>query len=214
MFADRRDAGVKLAIELEKLSVQRPIVIAVPRGGIIVGAEIARSLHAPLDVVISRKIGTPGNPEVAIGAVTPDGEVVFNQRLMKAYKFTPQDLDKEISIAIQELGSRLKRYSMGKRSLDWKDRTVILVDDGIATGFTLAATIEYVRKQQPAGIILAVPVAPAVVAKEMQTKVDQLICLITAEEFYAVGQFYENFDQTEDAEALSLLQQLGTTVGV
>ncbi|MHB8984291.1 MAG: phosphoribosyltransferase [Carboxydocellales bacterium] len=214
MFADRRDAGVKLAIELEKLSVQRPIVIAVPRGGIIVGAEIARSLHAPLDVVISRKIGTPGNPEVAIGAVTPDGEVVFNQQLMKAYKFTPQDLDKEISIAIQELGSRLKRYSMGKRSLDWKDRTVILVDDGIATGFTLAATIEYVRKQQPAGIILAVPVAPAVVAKEMQTKVDQLICLITAEKFYAVGQFYEDFDQTEDAEALRLLQQLGATVGV
>ncbi|MFZ3172583.1 MAG: hypothetical protein WA118_11485 [Carboxydocellales bacterium] len=82
-------------------------------------------MHAPLDVVISRKIGTPGNPEVAIGAVTPDGEVVFNQQLMKAYKFIPQDLDKEISIAIQELGIRLKRYSMGKRSLDWKDRTVI-----------------------------------------------------------------------------------------
>lgn len=207
MFMDRKDAGRRLAGELAKLHGERPIVVAVPRGGVIVGAEIARVLEAPLDVVISRKIGSPYNPEVAIGAVSPDGEVMLDHRLMNSFNLEKQDLEKEISTARQELVRRLATYRQGRESLPWKDRTIVLVDDGIATGFTLSATIEYVRRQQPEGIILAVPVAPAEVVEEMKKKVDELVCLIPSEEFYAVGQFYLDFSQTEDAEVLTALKQ-------
>lgn len=209
MFTDRKDAGQRLANELTKLSGDKPVVVAVPRGGVIVGAEIARVLKASLDVVISRKIGSPYNPEVAIGAVTPDGEVMLDHRLMKAFNLKKKDLEREISSAQKELIRRLETYRRDRVSLSWKDRTIILVDDGIATGFTLSATIEYVRRQQPKKIILAVPVAPAEVVENMQKKVDELVCLIPAEEFYAVGQFYLDFSQTEDAQVLTALQNLG-----
>lgn len=214
MFKDRKDAGRRLAIELGKLQIERPIIVAVPRGGVMVGAEIAQAMHAPLDVVISRKIGTPYNPEVAIGAVTPDGKVILDQKLMQAFNLKQQDLESEISSARRELTRRLESYRQGRVTLPWKDRSIILVDDGIATGFTLLATIEYVRSQQPKRIILAVPVAPVEVAELMNAKVDDLVCLIKAEDFYAVGQFYQNFEQNEDNEVLTALKQLSTTVGL
>lgn len=207
MFKDRKDAGEQLAERLGNLRGENPIVVVVPRGGVSVGAEIAKVLGVPIEVVISRKIGSPFNPEVAIGAVTPDGEVMLNQRFMKAYHVEERHLKLEISAAKEELLRRLKLYRQGQEPCSWEGRTVILVDDGIATGFTIAATIEYIKRQKPQKLILAIPVAPLEVAEDFRTKVDELVCLIAAEDFYAVGQFYQQFNEVPDHEVLALLKQ-------
>lgn len=210
MFKDRKQAGQLLAAKLVNLKRENPVVLVVPRGGAIVGAEIAQELAAPMDVVISRKIGAPQNPEVAIGAVTPDGEVLYNRQLMTMLKVNEQQLAEEIASAKTELARRLEVYRQNRIPQAWQGRTVILVDDGIATGFTVAATVDYIRRQQPSKLILAVPVAPVETAQAMRSRVDELVCLIEAEVFYAVGQFYQEFQQTEEQEVLAVLQKYAT----
>ncbi len=207
MFNNRKDAGEKLAERFIELRGENLSVVVVPRGGVVVGAEIAKTLGVPLEVVISRKIGSPFNPEVAIGAVTPDGEVMLNQRFMKAYNVEQRHLKPEIAAAKEELRRRLELYRQGQEPCSWEGRTIILVDDGIATGFTISATIEYIKRQRPQKLILAIPVAPIEVAEDFRTKVDDVVCLIAAEDFYAVGQFYQQFNEVQDQEVLALLKQ-------
>lgn len=207
LFEDRADAGKKLAAAL-KAYENKPntLVIALPRGGVVVGYEVAHQLHLPLDIVVPRKIGAPLNPEFAIGAITETGEVILSQALIKELgvteSFLKSAMEKEREIAQQRLNS----YRKGRPPRILKDRHVILVDDGLATGSTMRAAIKTVRAQQAKEIVLAVPVAPPDTLQKIEKEVDKTICLEAPYVFYAVGQFYRSFEQTSDDEVMELMQ--------
>jgi len=210
MFTDRSDAGRRLAEHLAGGDYPRGLVLAIPRGGVVVGAEIARVLGLPLDIIIPRKIGAPGNPEMAIGAVTQDGTAIFNEALLSQFHLSPGEKEKMIARAVAEINRRMRLYRGDKPPVSWRDRTVILTDDGIATGFTVIAALRSLRRADPQKIILAIPVAPPDTVEILRPEVDELICLLTPEFFIAVGQFYYHFDQTTDAEVIVLLQEFAT----
>lgn len=205
MFTDRRDAGEKLANLIKSHNIQDSLVIGVPRGGVIVAEPVARLLKAKMDIVISRKIGAPYNPEVAIGAVTPDGRVRYDERICEALKLKQDLLSKLVNQAKDEILRRISAYGRNPEELILQDKNVIVVDDGIATGFTLLATLEYIKRQKPKELILAVPVCPEEVAPQFIELVDKFYCILKPEVFYAVGQFYEEFGEVEDSEVLKIL---------
>ncbi|ACX53219.1 phosphoribosyl transferase domain protein [Ammonifex degensii KC4] len=209
MFVDRVDAGRQLAARLKGRNYPRGLVLAIPRGGVVVGAEIARELKLPLDVIIPRKIGAPGNPELAIGAVTQDGIPLFNEDLVQRLRVTPEEKEVLVREALEEVERRLKRYRASLPPVSWRDRTIILTDDGIATGFTVLAALRSLKRASPREIILAVPVAPPDTLSFLRPEVDELVCLYAPEFFMAVGQFYEHFEQTTDEEVIALLEELG-----
>lgn len=209
MFADRTDAGRQLAESLAGRAYPRGLVLAIPRGGVVVGAEIARALQLPLDIIIPRKIGAPHNPELAIGAVTQDGTAIFNEALLAQFYLSPEEREHLISTAVAEINRRMRLYRGDQPPVSWRDRTVILTDDGIATGFTVVAALRSLHKAGPRKIILAVPVAPPDTLERLRSEVDELVCLLAPEFFMAVGQFYRRFDQTTDAEVIALLKELG-----
>ncbi|MEW6662466.1 MAG: phosphoribosyltransferase [Bacillota bacterium] len=204
LFKDRREAGEKLAARLKGLG-DKVLVLAIPRGGVVVAAPVARVLNAPLDVIIPRKVGAPINPEVAIGAVTQDGYVLWNEELMGRLGLNEADMQPAVEETLQEIKRRLLFYRGDSPPPVIQGKTVILVDDGIATGFTVKAALRSIARQEPSWLILAVPVAPAEVIPEMAAEVDEVVCLASPEPFYAVGQFYEDFDQTTDKEVCWLL---------
>ncbi|WP_245527997.1 phosphoribosyltransferase [Ammonifex degensii] len=206
---DRVDAGRQLAARLKGRNYPRGLVLAIPRGGVVVGAEIARELKLPLDVIIPRKIGAPGNPELAIGAVTQDGIPLFNEDLVQRLRVTPEEKEVLVREALEEVERRLKRYRASLPPVSWRDRTIILTDDGIATGFTVLAALRSLKRASPREIILAVPVAPPDTLSFLRPEVDELVCLYAPEFFMAVGQFYEHFEQTTDEEVIALLEELG-----
>lgn len=181
------------------------LVLGVPRGGVIVAAEVAKALGAPLDVIIPRKIGAPFNPELALGAVAPDGTVLYDERLMGLLGLKEEDLREEVERQLEEIARRQRLYRGGRGPLDCTGRTVILVDDGVATGFTLRAALRSIKGQRPKKLILAVPVAPPESLARLSLEADEVICLETPEEFYAVGQFYCDFRQTSDQEVIDAL---------
>lgn len=208
MFSDRVEAGQKLAKKLITYKEKSDVVIfALPRGGVVVGAEVAQTLHAPLDIVVPRKIGAPGNPEYAIGALTETGEAIFNEaeRVQVDPKWLAMEMEKEK----QEAQRRLKTYRGDRPPLDLARKTVIIVDDGIATGLTMRAAIASVRARGPAKIIVAVPVSARDSAEIIRREVDELVVLDLPVFFGAVGAFYEQFPQVEDHEVMQLL---GTAV--
>ncbi|MDI6630804.1 MAG: phosphoribosyltransferase [Bacillota bacterium] len=209
MFADRTDAGRQLAESLAGRAYPGGLVLAIPRGGVVVGAEIARALQLPLDIIIPRKIGAPHNPELAIGAVTQDGTAIFNEALLAQFYLSPEEREHLISTAVAEIDRRMRLYRGDRPPVSWRDRTVILTDDGIATGFTVVAALRSLQKAGPRKIILAVPVAPPDTLERLRSEVDELVCLLAPEFFMAVGQFYRHFDQTTDAEVIALLKELG-----
>ncbi|RDV84581.1 phosphoribosyltransferase [Ammonifex thiophilus] len=209
MFVDRVDAGRQLAARLKGRDYPRGLVLAIPRGGVVVGAEIARELKLPLDVIIPRKIGAPGNPELAIGAVTQDGVPLFNEDLVRRLRVTPEEKEVLVREALEEVERRLRRYRASLPPVSWRDRTIILTDDGIATGFTILAALRSLKRASPREIILAVPVAPPDTLSFLRPEVDELVCLYAPEFFMAVGQFYQNFEQTTDEEVIALLEELG-----
>jgi putative phosphoribosyl transferase len=211
MFRDRVDAGERLAEAVERLGpFENPIVLALPRGGVPVGYEIARRIGAPLDVIIVRKLGAPFNEEFAIGALV-EGEperVVLNEEAVYRLGVTRGYLDQVVAKEREELHRRQMRYRGQANPLkDLKGRTVILVDDGIATGYTMKAALAAIREQQPARIVVAVPVAPADVLPEMRRLADDVVVLEVPEPFWAVGAHYERFDQTSDEEVIELLRK-------
>jgi putative phosphoribosyl transferase len=207
IFQDRREAGRRLAQELGSFKGRDDVVVlGIPRGGVVVGHEIAQALGAPLDVYITRKIGAPHNPELAIGAVASDGTLILDHQLAKRLGVSEDYIDAESERQKQEIERRIAEYRGGLSAPKLEDKVVILADDGVATGATTLATIRAIQTQEPAQLILAVPVGPRDTIESLKREVDQLFCLHAPEVFWAVGAFYNVFDQTSDAEVKALLE--------
>jgi putative phosphoribosyl transferase len=208
IFRDRRDAGQQLAERLAFLKTQPSvIVLGIPRGGVVVAAEVARALNAPLDIFLAHKIGAPFNPELAIGAVTSSGEVLLDDILVRELRISEKEIAREVERQRAEIARRLGTFRQARPPLDVKNKTVVLIDDGVATGSTVLASLRALRQQNPARLILAIPVGPSETLQRLSCECDQLVVLETPEPFYAVGRFYMRFDQTTDAEVVELLRQ-------
>ncbi len=209
VFADRVDAGKKLAERLQQYKGPNTIVLAIPRGGVVVGYEVAVALGAPLDVVIPRKIGAPEQPELAIGAIAANGgEVrVMDDHLIHALGVTEHYIEAEVAKQLGEIERRRQMYRAGRPLPPLDDKTVVLVDDGIATGSTVLAAIRMLKKQHPGKLVLAVPVAPPDALDRLRAEVDDMVVLETPEMFFAVGAWYVEFAQTEDREVIDLLHR-------
>ncbi len=209
LFQDRHDAGRRLAAELEAYRGRDDvIVLGLPRGGVVVGYEIARALGVRLDTIISRKIGAPGNPEYAIGAVAEGGPVLVDEQVVDLYQIPRSYVEEEAQRQRQEIQRRVEAYREGRPLPELRGRTVLLVDDGVATGYTMMAAIEAIKGMAPHELVVAVPVAPPEVADQLRRKVDRLICLATPEPFYAVGRWYVDFEQVTDAEVKAYLERV------
>ena len=206
-FADRVDAGKRLASALKDFAGKNGIVLAIPRGGVVVGYEIAKVLGLPLDVIIPRKIGAPANPELAIGAMTEDGTTILDDRLVTYMGVTQEYIKEESERQKHEIERRLKLYRQDTPYPSLKGLDVIIVDDGIATGSTMKAALASVKNRGASTVIVAVPVGPPSTIKELKKQADKVICLYTPEYFSAIGQFYRDFTQTTDDEAIRLLKQ-------
>jgi predicted phosphoribosyltransferase len=206
-FINRQDAALQLIPHLKKYA-EKPnvILLAIPRGGLQIGAVIRDELKLPLDIVVTKKIGAPGNSELAIGAIDPEGKVILNHEAIMSLNIPEGYIEKETDRLKILIKKRYQTYR-GKRPLPiLKGKTVIVLDDGIATGLTTMSAIQYIRRHQPESIILAVPLAARDAAAELSKLVDSFICLIQPEDFYAVGQFYQEFPQVENEEAIRLLK--------
>ena len=203
VFADRRDAGRRLAAALEHLRDRHPVVIAVPRGGVVVGREVALHLQAPIDVVVPRKLRAPFNPELAIGAVAEGGAVFIEEEIARGVESAY--LEQEITAQRAEIARRVGAYRGGRPLPDVAGRTAIVVDDGIATGATMVAALRAVRACRPAHLVAAVPVASPEGLVWLAREADEVVCLTTPSYFQAVGQFYEDFTQVTDTEVVALL---------
>jgi putative phosphoribosyl transferase len=208
VFQDRRDAGRQLAARLQGYaSDPNVLVLGLPRGGVPVGFEVARGLQAPLDVFLVRKIGVPGQEELAMGAVATGGVRVLNQGIVQALDIPAEALDLMTERARNELARREHLYRGERGAPDMRGRTVIVVDDGLATGSSMRAAVAALRQQQPARIVVAVPVAAASTCDDLRDQVDQVVCLLTPDPFHAVGLWYQDFSQTTDEEIRDLLDQ-------
>jgi putative phosphoribosyl transferase len=207
LFNDRQEAGQRLAERLTFLEGKDVIVLAVPRGGVVVAAEVAKALGAPLDVYITRKIGAPYNEELAIGAVAPDGSTVLDQGLISSLGVSSQYIEKETARQKAEIERRLKKYRGDAPPPRLAGRHVVLVDDGVATGATTLAALRALRQQKPQKLILAVPVGPPDSIQMLSAAADQVVCLATPEPFWAVGRFFIDWSQTSDEEVIALLRQ-------
>ncbi len=207
VFADRRDAGRRLAKHLTHLKSQSPVVLGLPRGGVVVADEVARALDAPLDVLVVRKIGAPHQPELALGAVT-DGanrQRILNNDVLAIVSVPDDYLQAETDRQFAEVERRQALYRGGRAPIEVTDRTVIVVDDGIATGATVRAGIRSLRANRARSIVLAVPLAPPEALSALRDEVDELVCMETPHTFRAVGIYYGNFSQTTDAEVVEIL---------
>lgn len=207
MFRDRLQAGLLLAQRLtEYKDSKETVVLGIPRGGIVVAKKVADELKVPLDIVVTRKIGAPGQEELAIGAIGPQGFKVLDQDLISRLGVEEEYINKKVEEERKKLEERIKIYRTGRRDLNLVGKTVILVDDGIATGATVEAAINYLREMEAKRVVLAVPVAPTDSLEKLEELVDELIALETPKDFFAVGQFYKNFPQVTDEEVIQFLK--------
>ncbi|TMH53219.1 MAG: phosphoribosyltransferase [Betaproteobacteria bacterium] len=214
LFADRRDAGRVLAGLLTKYANRDDVlVLALPRGGVPVAFEVAHALRAPLDVFIVRKLGVPGQDELAMGAIATGGVRVLNEDVVRALGLSAKVIDAVAAREEKELERREHIYRGARTPPEVRERTVILVDDGLATGSTMRAAVAALRKQRPARIVVAVPVAAPETCEEFKTEVDETVCAATPRMFNGVGRWYEDFSQTSDGEVHELLAQARTCVG-
>lgn len=208
LFRDRKDAGRQLADRLAFLKDEKNvIVLGIPRGGVVVAAEVARALNAPLDIFIAHKIGAPFNPELAVGALTYDGEVLLDEDLVERLGISEREIAREVKHQREEIARRLALFRKNRPPLDVKNKTAVLIDDGVATGSTGLVSLRALHKQEPARLILAIPVGPPDTVAQLARECDQTIALAMPEPFWAVGRFYRRFEQTEDAEVVELLTQ-------
>lgn len=205
MFRDRDEAGRSLAERLRRLELGDTVVLGVARGGVVVAAEAARALEAPLDVLVVRKLGVPWHPELGFGALGEDGVVVLNEALIRETALSTGAVDGVVATERAELDRRVDRYRDGRPPVDLRRRTAVVVDDGIATGSTIRAALEVVRRRGAGRIVLAVPAAPPHAVRDLRPEVDDIVVLESSEPFFAVGQFYEAFPQTSDEEVARLL---------
>jgi len=209
LFADRVDAGRQLGMELRRRRWESPVVLGLPRGGVVVAAEVARALAAPLDVVVVRKIGAPGRPELGLGAVADGDEplALVNDELIASLRVPGEHLRQETARQLMEVRRRQSLLRNGRPAIVLHDRTAIVVDDGIATGGSMRAALRMVRRASPRKVVLAVPVAPPETLAELAPDADEIVCLVTPPDFVAVGRFYWDFRQTTDDEVIALLAE-------
>ena len=209
IFADRRDAGERLAQALRHLG-PNALVLAIPRGGVIVGDVVARELGVPLDVVVPRKVGAPGNPELAIGAVAP-GIRVLDPRMIRGLGVSERYLEREIATQEAEIERRQQAYRSGRPQQRISGRVAIVVDDGVATGSTAVAALRWARAEGAERVVLAVPVAPPQTIERLRAEADEVVALETPQPFLAVGEWYRDFDQTTDEQVVwALARSTGT----
>ena len=207
-FSNRAEAGRQLAEKLDKYAGRKDvIVLGLPRGGVPVAYEVAKRLRAPLDVFIVRKLGVPGFEELAAGAIASGGVRVLNEEVMRAIPYAEEAIEAVTVRETAELERREQIYREGRPSPELRDRVVILVDDGLATGATMRAAVKALRQQGAAKIVVAVPVGPPDTCREIEQEADETICLSTPPFFQAVGQYYEDFSQTSDEDVRELLSQ-------
>ena len=210
LFRNRTHAGRKLARALIRYKSLHPIVLALPRGGVLVAAEVAAALDAPLDLVLVSKIGVPNQPELAMGAVT-DGEqpmVVRNSEIIESCGISEHEFDAVANEELAEIERRRRRYIGDRAGAKVMGQVAIIIDDGIATGATTLAAIQAVRSRKPKELVLAVPVAPLDTVKKLHSEVDAIVCLDTPEELDAIGYFYHDFHQVGDEEVIATLKRL------
>jgi putative phosphoribosyl transferase len=186
------------------------VVLALPRGGVPVGFEVAKALHAPLDVFVVRKLGLPGQEELAMGAIASGGVRVLNRDLLRALRIPEEVVDQITQEEHRELERREREYRDGRSPVDVRGKTVILVDDGLATGSSMHVAVLALKQKEPAQVVVAVPVAPADTCAELQSVADKVVCAITPQPFLGVGQWYEDFSQTSDEEVRELLRRAAT----
>jgi len=205
-FRNRAEAGRRLAEKLAAYA-NRPdvLVLALPRGGVPVGFEVADALGAPLDVFLVRKLGVPGYEELAMGAVASGGRRVLNDEIVRGLGISDTEIDAAVARELQELARRERLYRGDRPPPDVSGRTVVLVDDGLATGATMRAAVQALRQQQPARIVVAVPTASPDTCEALRAEADEVICTMTPEPFFAVGHWYDDFAQTTDDEVHDLL---------
>ncbi|WP_175412564.1 phosphoribosyltransferase [Streptomyces sp. TRM64462] len=211
-FEDRRQAGRLLAERLRDLSGRQewfdPVVLALPRGGVPVAAEVAKALDAPLDVLVARKIGLPGQPEVGIGAIAGDAPPVYDEQVVRMLGITVDELGADVARERNEVHRRVALYRGRRPAPDLRGRTVVLVDDGLATGVTARAAIRLIRDEEPARLVLAVPVGDRHAVAELRPETDDLVCLSEPEDFRMVGRWYDDFEQVTDDEVVEFLAAL------
>jgi putative phosphoribosyl transferase len=208
IFADRAEAGRRLASKLGNYTGRTDaIVLGIPRGGVVVADEVAQALGAPLDVFLSRKLGVPGQEELAFGALASGGVRVLDQDLIRELGISSAQIERITEQVRAELERRERAYRDGRPALPVDGKTVLLVDDGIATGSSTMAAIKTLSHMRPASLVLAVPVAPASTCKRLREYVDDLVCVYLPERFYAIGQFYEDFSQVTDEQVIEVLRR-------
>jgi len=209
LFKDRHDAGTQLARQLLPYkNAKDTIVLALPRGGVVVGYDISLALRLPLDVLITRKLGTPAHEELAMGALAETGYQHLNEDVIRTYNVTNAQLEEEILRQKFEIDRRIRRYREGRRLPSLKGQTVILVDDGIATGATFFASLGALLTAETTKIVAAVPVAPPRVLAEVRSSVEEIVALHQSEWFFGIGQFYKQFPQVEDDEVIDCLKKV------
>jgi putative phosphoribosyl transferase len=204
-FDDRRDAGRRLAVELRMLAPERPVVVALPRGGVPVAEEVATALNAPLEILAVRKLGAPHNPEYGIGAIVEDGTKVFDPEALAVLGIDNRTLESIVVSERAELRRRVAAYRGERPPLELAGRTVVVVDDGVATGVTDTAALRSIRKRGPRRLILAVPVAPPESVARLREEADEVLCLLAPPLLYGVGQWYRDFSQVSDREVIEAL---------
>ena len=207
MFRNREDAAHQLAQRLKGRKLRDPIVLAIPRGGVVTGAVLARELGADLDVVLSRKLRAPMQPELAVGAISEDNQVYLNPFAKEMLDLTDEYLAEERRHQLAEIGRRQKLFRAVRPAAPVTERSVIVTDDGIATGATMMAALHSVKGQSPHEVIVAVPVASPERLEEVRQFCDDVVCLLHPEQFWAVGQFYQDFSTVEDEQVVDILRE-------
>lgn len=205
IFRDREDAARKLSLRLDHYRGRNPLILAVPRGAVPMGRMLADALDGSLDVVLVHKLGAPGNPELAVGSVTEDGDVTVSP-FAREIGVTQEYIDREAAERLEELRERRRRYTPVREPADPAGRVVIVVDDGVATGATLSAALRGLRKRAPAELVAAVAVSPPETLERLRAEADRVVCLSTPQPFLAVGQFFLSFPQVSDDEVVEILQ--------
>lgn len=214
IFANRREAGARLAKRLLEFKDSNPVILALVRGGVPVAFEVAQALSAPLDIILVRKIGAPSQLELAIGAVAdgPKPEIVTNDELIENIRIPANYIAEVVKRELGEIDRRRRLYLRGRARAEVEGKTAIVIDDGIATGATTRAALRSVRRQKPKHLVLAVPVAPASSLEALASEADEIVCLSTPEPFGAIGYFYQDFHQVEDEEVVALLGRSKATI--
>lgn len=213
MFADRRDAGQQVAAALGQLEASDPVVVGLPRGGVLVAAAVAERLGAPLDIIVVRKLGSPWQPELGIGALAEGGVRIVNEALVRELGITQKQLQEVTEREEAELTRRVRRYRGDREPVDVTDRSVIIVDDGLATGFTARGAVEALCQRGASRTIVAVPIAPDEQAAAMREVADEVVAVVTSPFFFAIGDAYDDFRQLSDEDVVSLLGRAGPGPG-